>query len=154
MTTQRRGVVSVGYEGRDVDQFTDELARYGVTMLVDVRHRASSRNRGFNKTALAAALHRAGIGYRHLPSLGNPRENRAGFGPGTTADELDNARRTYAQVLDTDDARHALAELRDLAAGQIIGVLCVERDEAHCHRAVLLDRLCSAQLAEVTRIRH
>jgi uncharacterized protein (DUF488 family) len=121
------------------------MSSLGTASLCWVRQRASSRNRGFNKSALAAALHRAGIGYRHLPSLENPRENRAGFGTSATADELDHARRTYAQVLDTDDARHALAELRDLAAGQIIGVLCVERAEAHCHRAVLLDRLGSAR---------
>ena len=76
------GLVSVGYEGRSVDELIAVLRRYDVSLLVDVRLNAISRRPGFSKRALAEALHAAGIEYRHAPELGNPKENRAAFRAG------------------------------------------------------------------------
>jgi uncharacterized protein (DUF488 family) len=135
----RRRVISVGYEGRDINEFVRDLARRGVTVLADVRLNAVSRRHGFSKTALSHALHAAGIEYVHLRSLGNPRENRARF----AGDDIARGRDTFRRVLKSDSAQADLDLLRDLASSTVVAVLCVERDEQRCHRRVVIEALAS-----------
>jgi uncharacterized protein (DUF488 family) len=54
------GVVSVGYEAVDLDEFVQDLLRQRVNILVDIRLNALSRRPGFSKSALAEALGGAG----------------------------------------------------------------------------------------------
>ena len=77
--TRPSTIVSVGYEGRSVDELVDALVEAGVSVLVDVRENAISRKRGLSKRALAEKLQARGIAYVHEPTLGNPRDNRDGF---------------------------------------------------------------------------
>lgn len=63
---QDTGLFTIGYEGRVVDSFVEDLGNAGVEVLVDVRELAQSRKRGFSKTALSALLDEAGIEYRLL----------------------------------------------------------------------------------------
>jgi len=76
------GIVSVGYEARTIDAFVAELQRAGVQTVADVRLNAISRKAGFSKTRLKEALAAAAIGYRHMRSLGNAKENRQPFWDG------------------------------------------------------------------------
>src|ERR1700733_16219545 len=73
-------VFGVGYEGQGIGEFISGLRSKGTRVLADVRLNPLSRKRDFNKRILAASLAEAGIDYRHLPELGNPKWNRAGFG--------------------------------------------------------------------------
>lgn len=132
-------MIGIGYQGRDVEAVVADLVAAGVTMVVDVRLTPVSRKRGFAKRALAATLAEAGIDYRHLPALGNPRPNRAGFA--ATGVELARARARYAALLERPDAMDALAEVTELARRGTVALLCFEADEEHCHRHVLLERL-------------
>ncbi len=65
-----------GYEGLAIDGFIARLKKAGVTVVVDVRELPLSRKKGFSKTAFAAALHDAGIGYTHVPTFGCPKPIR------------------------------------------------------------------------------
>jgi uncharacterized protein (DUF488 family) len=132
-------IVGVGYEGLGLPAFLDRLRRSGTATLVDVRLTPLSRKPGFSKTALAAALQDAGIGYRHLRALGNPRDNRPGFGGSPT--ELRSARATFAGRLDTAPGAAALDRILELATAGPISLLCFEADEQRCHRYVVLERL-------------
>lgn len=127
------GLVSVGYEGRAAGELVALLRDNGVTLLVDVRLNPISRKPGFSKNVLTAALAEAGIGYRHVRALGNPKANRPAF-------EADPARgvESYRAHLATPEAAAALADLRDLAAAERVAVLCLERDEARCHRQAVV----------------
>jgi uncharacterized protein (DUF488 family) len=127
-------IYGVGYEGRDLDGFLDLLRANEVTVVADVRLNPISRKPGFSKNRLAAALRESGIGYEHLRALGNPKENRPAFQRGGGRDE-------YRALLDGDDAVAALARIGELARDGRVAVLCFERDEAGCHRALVLERL-------------
>jgi uncharacterized protein (DUF488 family) len=145
-TASGTGVIGVGYEGRALPDFVDDLVAAGVGTLADVRLTPISRKKGFSKTALSAALSAAGISYRHYPQLGNPKPNRAGFsGP---ADELLHARSVFAEWISRPDAADALESLAVLARHERVAVLCFEADQARCHRDVVLaevtDRAVSA----------
>lgn len=143
-TTERQvGVVGVGYEGRDAEQFVDELLAAEVDVVVDVRLTPVSRKRGFSKRALAEHLESAGIRYEHLRALGNPKENRAGFAGGD--EELRTAVERYATLLADEHAIAALDRVTDLATSRRVAVLCFEASDHRCHRQVVLSRV-GAQL--------
>jgi uncharacterized protein (DUF488 family) len=132
-------LIGIGYEGRAVAPFVEDLVARGVTRVVDVRLNPVSRKPGFSKRALAAALADAGIAYEHQPALGNPRENRPGFGGGPR--ELAAARAAYGLLLSAPAAVAALADLARAAARERVAVLCFEADQRRCHRDVLIANL-------------
>ncbi|HEX8508590.1 MAG TPA: DUF488 domain-containing protein [Propionibacteriaceae bacterium] len=69
-------LISVGYEGRDVEGLVASLTQQRVAVLVDVRLTPLSRKPGLSKKRLASTLAEHGIDYLHLPALGNPKDNR------------------------------------------------------------------------------
>jgi uncharacterized protein (DUF488 family) len=132
-------VYGIGYEGRDSHQFVATLRASGVEVLIDVRLNASSRRRGFAKTALRAAVAAAGIEYLHVRELGNERDNREGFA-NVTGSRAAQARDRYRAHL-TNGSSPAVDEVLKLIRERPAALLCVERDERHCHRQILLEHL-------------
>ncbi|WP_413101036.1 DUF488 family protein [Streptomyces sp. Inha503] len=133
--TADAGVVSVGYEGRTIDGFVEALAERDVRTVADVRLTPISRKPGFSKTRLSGALSEAGIAYRHLRALGNPKDNRPPFWNG----RAEEGRMVFQQLLTADPGARQLDELLALAADQTVAVLCFEQDEERCHRKVICD---------------
>lgn len=139
-------VYTIGYEGADPERLAAALRDAGVARLADVRAVALSRKRGFSKSALAAGLSEAGIGYAHFRALGTPASGRAAARAGDAA----TMRRIFCdEVLDTDGGEAAFAELADLAGREPVCLLCFERDPAGCHRRVLTERLARRGFAVV-----
>lgn len=134
------GIVSVGYEGRTIDDFVGELVRAGVRTVADVRLNAISRKAGFSKTRLREALAAAGINYRHMRSLGNAKENREPFWDG----RVEEGRRVFRKALQSPEAESSLRELVNLAAEEVVAVLCFETDVEKCHRKVIIDEVVEA----------
>ena len=138
-TTSQCGIFGIGYEGLNIDAFVHRLVTSGTRILADVRLNAISRKRGFSKRLLEAALADAGIGYWHVPELGNPAWNRAGFsGP---SDEVQAARARFADMIGSDAAATRLEEIAAAASDGVVAVMCVEADERACHRYVILQEL-------------
>lgn len=70
-------VFTIGHSTRSVDEFVRILTAHDVLRVVDVRTvPRSARNPQFNKDSLPAVLKRAGIGYFHMPGLGDLRHPR------------------------------------------------------------------------------
>jgi len=133
-------VIGIGYEGLDQDGLISRLRLRSVTTVVDVRLNPISRKRGLSKTALGERLASEGIGYEHLASLGNPRDNREGFAE-TDSDEGREARDKFDDLLDTDAARAGLDRVLELAEAGTVALLCFEEDETRCHRELVLSAL-------------
>lgn len=134
-----RGVIGVGYEGRDAEQFVRDLGDAGVGVVVDVRLNPISRKPGFSRRSLAERLASVDIGYEHLPALGNPKDNRAGFAGDDT--EYQAAMVRYADRLSTPEAARALDRVRALATTSKVAVLCFESSDQRCHRRLVLSRV-------------
>ncbi|MBM9463433.1 DUF488 domain-containing protein [Aeromicrobium sp. YIM 150415] len=141
-----RRIVSIGYEGRTIEEFVDVLRDHQVSAVADVRLTPLSRKPGFSKTRLTAALAEAGIVYVHLRPLGNEKDNREPFWSG----RVDEARATFRQRLSSPEPRAALAQLAELAGDHAVAVLCFESDPARCHRHVVLDELAHDMPLSVT----
>lgn len=139
-TTAATGtLVSIGYEGKSVDDLVAQLLEQGVRVLVDVRLTPLSRKPGLSKTKLSEALAAVGIGYVHHRALGNPKDNRAGFRAGEP-----ESRARYRDVLKTAAATDALAHVSELLDGGVVALLCFEQDHAECHRDIVVRRLIMA----------
>jgi uncharacterized protein (DUF488 family) len=130
------GVIGIGYEGRSIDEFVQELRSVGVSRLADVRLNPISRKPGFSKTALTKALAEVGIAYDHYRNLGNPKVNRAGFSG--TAQDLEAARAIYEARLQDPAATEAIEDLAAVGREQKVAVLCFEADQDRCHRDLVL----------------
>lgn len=131
------GIVSAGYEGRSIEEMVEVLVRMGVSTVADVRLNPISRKPGFSKNRLRDALAAAGIDYRHLRSLGNAKENREPFWTG----RIEEGRDTFRRAIQNPDAEQSLSDLADLAADQVVAVLCFEADQDACHRHVVIEEV-------------
>ena len=114
---------------------------------MDVRLNPISRKAGFSKRALAQAVADAGLDYLHLPSLGNPRDNRAGFADASGPQGAAARARYASEVLTTDAAAEALNHVRALGARDGVVLICFEADGRCCHRTEVLHALNAARLA-------
>jgi uncharacterized protein (DUF488 family) len=104
-------------------------------VLADVRELPLSRRRGFSKTALAGAVEAAGIEYRHLRALGNPKPVRDAWKGGDAGAGVAGYRLHLA------GAGADVAALAERVAAGGVCLLCVEHDPASCHRRLLADAL-------------
>jgi len=130
-------VFTIGYEGATVDEVLAALKAAGVEQVADVRAVAASRRPGFSKTSLTANLAEAGIGYRHLRSLGTPKPGRDAAKKGDRV----TLERVYAGQLELPEAQAAAAALRAMVEERPTALLCFERDPAMCHRTLLIDAM-------------
>lgn len=138
--TRPSTIVSIGYEGRPVNELIAALVDAGVSVLVDVRENAISRKPGLSKRALAASCEANGITYVHEPTLGNPRDNRVGF----RAQRLESLARYDAHLAESGAAAldRVAALLRDHTVGLL---LCFEADPCTCHRSVVVRHVLDRQ---------
>lgn len=133
------GLWTIGYEGKSLERYLNQLLRAGITLLCDVRRNAYSRKYGFSKSTLKAACECMGIRYEHLPQLGIASERRRDL-----ADAGDHAR-LFAEYVERDLPRRG--ELLDLIVrwireeSQRVALTCFESEPGHCHRHCIADRL-------------
>jgi uncharacterized protein (DUF488 family) len=128
-------IVTIGYEGANLDDFLATLEQIKVTMLLDIRELPISRRPGFAKTALREGLASVGIDYRHEPRLGSPKAIRHQL-----RDDGDYKR----FFRDFDRYLGKQADLLDTLAGELKGtvaLLCYERDFHTCHRKSVAEAL-------------
>lgn len=138
MNEQRgKGLYTIGYEGRTIEEFISHLRSNDVEVLVDVRELPISRKPGFSKTKLSRHLNRVGIEYLHLRTLGSPRESRKKL-------RRDRDFRQFSEEYE----EHLDGRIEDvtalwslIASGNQAALMCFERDHAQCHRTLLVHRL-------------
>lgn len=149
MRSLKSGLVSIGYEGRTAEELLTRLVELGVSTLVDVRLTPLSRKPGLSKTRLGAACAVVGIHYVHLPSLGNPKENREPFRSGHASVGCIR----FSALLAEPAAVASMDQLEALVRDARTAVLCFEREHVLCHRQVIVDELV-ARLGEDSELIH
>jgi len=134
--TSEKGVCSIGYEGKTIDGFLNELIQNKIALLVDVRKNAFSMKKGFSKSQLEKYLGKASIGYLHVPELGIESEKRKNL---ESAEDYKELFKDYRASL--PGRKEKIAELQALGEKQRIALMCFEADKDFCHRGVLSDFL-------------
>lgn len=128
---------TIGYQGASLAQFIETLKSAGVRTLVDVRYRPFSMRPEFRQRALAAALEKSGVAYRHLQQLGNPPESRDAARAGEEARYRD----LFQAHLGRPPARAAIEQVISLCARGAAALMCLERDHKDCHRLMVAERI-------------
>jgi uncharacterized protein (DUF488 family) len=129
------GILTLGYEGRKIDQFLLILKGNNVRRLIDVRNNPFSMKPGFSKNQLAKSLGTIGISYLHLPELGIESRRRRNL----TKDGLSSLFQSYEQELDTKGK--VLDRIKELAQKEKVALMCFEVREIDCHRGIIAKRL-------------
>lgn len=136
-------VYTVGYEGRSIDRFLDELLRRGMRGLIDVRSNPMSRKYGFSGNTLRRLARKVGIAYHHFPELGIPSTLRQGMeAPAARSRLLD----WYEREILPRRSEH-VEQVGRLLATHAFTLVCFEADARSCHRSRL-----GAALAAVTAL--
>jgi uncharacterized protein (DUF488 family) len=128
---------TIGYEGADLSDFIETLKLANIQTVIDIRDRAQSRRPGFSKSALSKLLSESGISYQHYRELGDPKEGREA----ARANDLSRFKAIFSKVLESDAAQAALKKVIDVAESEVVCLLCYERDETHCHRKLVADKI-------------
>jgi hypothetical protein len=133
------GLVTIGYEGRSLENYLNALLRDSVTLLCDVRRNPLSRKYGFSKSTLSKACEGVGIRYEHLPELGIASEERRELNDQADYDAL------FA-VYERDSLPHQTAALQKIRGwierdGQRVALTCFEAQPCQCHRHCVAEAL-------------
>ena len=138
---QMGGLLTIGYEGRSLEGYLNELLRAGVTVLCDVRRNALSRKYGFSKGTLGKACTGVGIRYEHLPELGIASEARRELSTQADYDAL-FVEYEHSELPLQIDALGRIAGW--IAAGDRVALTCYERLPEQCHRHCIAEALITS----------
>ena len=141
-------ILTVGHSNHEERRFLELLADARIGLIADVRANPRSRYPQFNRSALAASLEGAGIGYAHLGEQLGGRREPAADSPNTGWEE--GPFRGYADHMASPEFAAGLERLEKLATTQTAttntaagysAVMCAEADWRHCHRRLIADVL-------------
>lgn len=127
---------TIGYEGRDIDEFVSLLKDHRVTRLIDVREIAFSRKKGFSKSRLQDRLHEEKIEYVHIKALGSPSEIRNKLKEDWDYKYFFKAFSSYLH-----DNWWAIEQAHDYLSDGINCIMCFESHPYQCHRSTVADKI-------------
>lgn len=130
-------VLTIGYEGRDLNEVVRLARDSGAVTLIDVRWRPQSRKPGLSKTTLSAALREAGVGYAHDRRLGTPPEILAEAHRSGGQYDWEG----YTRFLNAQS--EALDHAASLASSGPVLLMCYESHPSECHRRLVGSRIAA-----------
>lgn len=129
-------LLTIGYEGREIDEFINRLKSFDVTRLVDVREIPLSRKKGFSKTILGQRLKDERIEYIHEKLLGSPAEIRNKLKSDWDYDYFFKA---YKKHLSRN--MDAVEKIHQFLFDGVACIMCFERFPEKCHRSIVADKI-------------
>jgi len=132
------GLMTIGYEGKCLETYLNQLLTAGCTILCDVRRNPLSRKYGFSKSTLAKACSRVGIRYEHLPELGIASEERRSLKVQADYDTL-FAEYKRASLPKQGDALDIINEW--ILEGERVALTCYELHPHQCHRHCVAEKI-------------
>ena len=125
-------LLTIGYEGKCLEHYLNQLLRSGVTLLCDVRRNPLSRKYGFSKATLSKACEGVGIRYEHVPELGIASDQRRNL---ETQEDYDALFMVYERDY-LPQQKAALERIRHWLTGekQRVALTCFEEMPHQCHR--------------------
>ena len=129
--SERISLVSIGYEGRSIENYFNALIKSGIGVLCDVRKNPISRKYGFSRSVLGELCEGCGIEYRHYPQLGIPSWERQNL---SCQDDYDTLFARYEEEI-LPNAQKEIDEISDLVKSRRgVALTCFEANPAQCHR--------------------
>ncbi len=133
--TASQAVYTIGYEGKSIDFFFQEMLRSGIMVIVDVRANPVSRKYGFAKRSLSEIGAKLGIGYHHVPELGIPGALRVSLSDYASYQRLF---KLYGRTV-LNKRHEEISLVAKLMEQQPSALLCMEKNVSFCHRGCLAE---------------
>lgn len=140
------GFFSIGYGGKDIDQFLDILVQNKIELLIDIRRNPFSMNFFYIKDALRKKLKDVDIDYLHIPELGIESEERKDI---KTKDDYEELFEKYRKTLPCKEVY--INRIIELGTNKRIALLCYEADNNFCHRGEIA-KVIKSRNNEVTNL--
>jgi uncharacterized protein (DUF488 family) len=129
-------LLTIGYEGKTIEQFANNLIKNNIHVLCDVRNNPLSRKLGFSKQKMTHILNNLGIKYVHIPELGILSNSRKSL---DTKEDYKKLFKEYKGTL--KDKEKYLDIIRKLYTNNRVALMCFEKDPEYCHRQIIKDYL-------------
>jgi len=145
-------IFTIGYGGRETDEFIALLNEYEIDTLVDVRSQPYSRYApDFSKERLSAILSRNGIHYEFMGNSlgGRPADSQCYTYSPQRKKKLLDAKKCESR----DFYQQGISQLkRALSTGRRMVIMCSELDPHECHRGYVLGKTLDSDEIAVTHI--
>lgn len=135
---QQPQLFTIGYEGKSLETYINELIRHNIKALCDVRKNAFSMKYGFSKKQLRTACEGVGINYVHLPELGIPSALRQHLAAQSDYDQLFVQYKKEVLPVKTTAQESIITLLREKGN---VALTCFEANSCQCHRRPLAEHI-------------
>lgn len=126
---------TIGYEGKTIESFINQLIKNDIRLLCDVRKNPISRKFGFSKTKIQHILNTIGIEYIHIPELGIESQKRINLESNFDYQQLFQEYR-----ISLPQRKKYLEYVYFLLSSNVrIALMCYEKEPKMCHRHVIKD---------------
>ena len=145
-------IFTIGYGGRETDDFIAILNEYRIDTLVDVRSQPYSRFApDFCKERLSAILNLSGIKYQFMGNSlgGRPQDSQCYTYSPQRKKKLLDAKKCEEKTF----YRNGISHLKQaLSTGRRIVIMCSELEPHECHRGYVLGKTLDSDEIAVTHI--
>ncbi len=140
----QKGFYTIGYEGKSIDEFLNELIQNKIEYLIDVRKNSWSMKFGYKKYQLKSLTNKISIKYKNIPELGILSKKRKNL---DNKEDYKKLLKEYSKNLIQKD--NEINFLKKLAEKHKTALMCFEKNPEICHRRILGEKLMELG-AEVT----
>lgn len=137
---KKTALITIGYEGRTLENYLNKLIINGVRVLCDVRKNSLSMKYGFSKSQLKFACEGVGIKYFHFPEFGIESNKRKVM---VTQNDYDELFDEYKDTILRSTEIEQLKLLDLLKKEKRIALTCFEANIHQCHRKHLAESIAS-----------
>ena len=129
---------TIGYEGKSLEGYLNELIAQAITAVCDIRKNAVSKKYGFSKSQFKGAIEAMGMTYIHMPELGIDSKRRQNL----------RSHREYRSLFEEYDkntlnrSQKSVSKIIDMiqTCGRL-ALTCFEADHNWCHRGRFVEAL-------------
>ena len=129
---------TIGYEGKSLETYINQLIINSVKVLCDVRKNPLSKKWGFSKSYLKDACEKVNIKYVHIPQLGIESEERQDL---KTLSDYNKLFSNYEKTTLKTNNSYLLDVVKILQENNRIALTCFEKEVCMCHRGVVANNL-------------
>lgn len=133
-----RTLFTIGYEGKDLDEYLNMLVKNNIKVLYDVRKNALSMKYGFSKKQLEENTKKLGIKYIHDSDLGIDSEKRKKL---NTLEDYQLLFSEYEKKILPHKSKQLQSLYKTFLEEKRIALTCFEKDVEFCHRGKIVEAL-------------
>ncbi|MEK6888073.1 MAG: DUF488 domain-containing protein [Candidatus Aenigmatarchaeota archaeon] len=146
MFRNKHKVYSIGYQGRNIDQFIDTLKENKIKVLIDTRNSGLSRKPNFSRQTLKNKIEKNGIRFISVPDAGAPKELR------NYLKDSGNIEIFFKMYKKHIIKTKAFEKLSSHINGERTCLMCFERNPYECHRLILSEMIHQNMDTEVRHL--